>query len=257
MTRASFSRSNPEAVRVWAPASRGPPGTPTPRTCFKPSKPTATPPGCPSTAKSGRHTSALRLTGGVLQERVPGAQDTAAHPLGACRGCAPLNTPSAPRRGLPIWSLAALTCSSLLLGAAPGARRGSGALVWTSARTAPRRLPSLWLSSPWGCIVWGPEDGGLSFPSALRKDQEGPCHVATRSRALSLSLSLALALSRSQGLSGCRGQPPPGLALETLLSTSARACQPASFWIEPCPQVWRKMGACEDGTSMSVCLFPL
>ncbi len=26
MTRASFSRSNPEAVRVWAPASRGPPG---------------------------------------------------------------------------------------------------------------------------------------------------------------------------------------------------------------------------------------
>ena len=146
-----------------------------------------------------------------------------------------------------------------LLGAAPGARRGSGALVWTSARTAPRRLSSLWLSSPWGCIVWGPEDGGLSFPSALRKDQEGPCHVATRSRArsLSLSLSLALARSRSQGLSGCRGQPPPGLALETLLSTSARACQPASFWIEPCPQVWRKMGACEDGTSMSVCLFPL
>ena len=195
MTRASFSRSNPEAVRVWAPASRGPPGTPTPRTCFKPSKPTATPPGCPSTAKSGRHTSALRLTGGVLQERVPGAQDTAAHPLGACRGCAPLNTPSAPRRGLPIWSLAALTCSSLLLGAAPGARRGSGALVWTSARTAPRRLSSLWLSSPWGCIVWGPEDGGLSFPSALRKDQEGPCHVATHSRALSLSLSLSLSLA--------------------------------------------------------------
>lgn len=98
---------------------------------------------------------------------------------------------------------------------------------------------------------------GSPSPPALRKDQEGPCHVATRSRALSLSLSLALALSRSQGLSGCRGQPPPGLALETLLSTSARACQPASFWIEPCPQVWRKMGVCEDGTSMSVCLFPL
>lgn len=174
MTRASFSRSNPEAVRVWAPASRGTQGTPTPRTCFKPSKPTATPPGCPSTAKSGRHTSALRLTGGVWQERVPGAQDTAAHPLGACRGCAPLNTPSAPRRGLPIWSLAALTCSSLL-GAAPGARRGSGALVWTSARTAPLRLSSLWLSSPWGCIVWGPEDGGLSFPHSLSgKTKKGP-----------------------------------------------------------------------------------
>lgn len=198
MTRASFSRSNPEAVRVWAPASRGPPGTPTPRTCFKPSKPTATPPGCPSTAKSGRHTSALRLTGGVLQERVPGAQDTAAHPLGACRGCAPLNTPSAPRRGLPIWSLAALTCSSLLLGAAPGARRGSGALVWTSARTAPRRLSSLWLSSPWGCIVWGPEDGGLSFPP---RSQERPRRALPRGNSLSRSLALALARSRSLSLS--------------------------------------------------------
>ena len=77
------------------------------------------------------------------------------------------------------------------------------------------------------------------------------------SLSVSLSLSLALSVSRSQGLSGCRGQPPPGLALETLLSTSTRACQPASFWIEPCPQVWRKMGVCEDGTSMSVCLFPL
>lgn len=195
MTRASFSRSNPEAVRVWAPASRGPPGTPTPRTCFKPSKPTATPPGCPSTAKSGRHTSALRLTGGVLQERVPGAQDTAAHPLGACRGCAPLNTPSAPRRGLPIWSLAALTCSSLLLGAAPGARRGSGALVWTSARTAPRRLSSLWLSSPWGCIVWGPEDGGLSFPHSLSgKTKKGPA-------TWQLTLALSRSHSRSRSLS--------------------------------------------------------
>lgn len=98
-------------------------------------------------------------------------------------------------------------------------------------------------------------------PLSLGKDQEGPGHVGARSRALSLSrslsLSLALSVSRSQGLSGCRGQPPPGLARATLLSTSTRACQPASFWIEPCPQVWRKMGVCEDGTSMSVCLFPL
>ena len=87
---------------------------------------------------------------------------------------------------------------------------------------------------------------GSPSPPLSGKTKKGPA-----------TWQLALALSGSQGLSGCRGQPPPGLALATLLSTSARACQPASFWIEPCPQVWRKMGACEDGTSMSVCLFPL
>lgn len=55
-----------------------------PKTCFKTLKPTATKPSCQSTSKSGRETSALCLTGGVLEERVPGAQETPAHPLGAC-----------------------------------------------------------------------------------------------------------------------------------------------------------------------------
>ena len=60
-----------------------------------PSKPTATQPGGELTSKSGRHTSALRLTGGVSEERVPGAQETPTYPLGACCECVPLKPPSA------------------------------------------------------------------------------------------------------------------------------------------------------------------
>ena len=62
--------------------------------CFL--KPTATQPGGQPTSKSGRHTSALRLTGGVSEETVPGAQETPAHPRSACCGCVPLKPPSAP-----------------------------------------------------------------------------------------------------------------------------------------------------------------
>ena len=75
---------------------QGTPSTPKPRTCFRPSKPTATHPGGEPTSKSGRDTSALQLTGGVSQERVPAAQETPARPLGACCGCVPLKPPSAP-----------------------------------------------------------------------------------------------------------------------------------------------------------------
>ena len=38
----------------------------------------------------------LRLTGGVSEETVPGAQETPAHPRSACCGCVPLKPPSAP-----------------------------------------------------------------------------------------------------------------------------------------------------------------
>ena len=154
LTRDS-SWSNTLAVCVWVPASRGTQDMPMPRTCFKHLNPTSPQPGCKSTSKSRRDTYALNLPEGVLEERVPGAQKTPTHPLCACCGCVLLNSPSAQRQRLPVWSLAALTCSSLR--AAPRDRRGFGVLVLTSDGTATLRLSSsLWLSSPWGCIVWGP-----------------------------------------------------------------------------------------------------
>ena len=71
-------------------------------------------------------------------------------PLGACCGGHPTH-PQAP-----LW---ACTCSH---GAAPGATRSSGALVWTSALTAPPRLSSwlrcsshLGLHGPWPIRWWG------------------------------------------------------------------------------------------------------
>lgn len=108
--------------------------------------------------------------------RVPGARETPADPLGAYRGWAPLNTPPATHKAEParFGSLAALTCWSL--GAAPGARGGSGALVWTSARTAPLRLASsLWLGSPRGCLVRGPSMGGWGLlPPLSWQTKTGP-----------------------------------------------------------------------------------
>ena len=97
MTRASW-RPNPEAVCDWAPASKEPqarqsPGPvsslPNPLPPNQAANPPPNPEGTPPP-------SALRLTGGVSEERVPGAQETPAHPRGACCGGVPLKPPSAP-----------------------------------------------------------------------------------------------------------------------------------------------------------------
>ena len=68
----------------------------------------------------------------------------------------------------------AYTCS---LGAAPGSRRYSGAILWTSALIATLRFfSSFWLSSPWGCIGLR-QYAGWFTSSTFVKYIEGPFKV--------------------------------------------------------------------------------
>ena len=122
------SRCHTDAACVSAPA---------PRESFQHSKHTPRQPGCRSTSHGYRDACVLGLTGGLLDQRVPGAQQTTQRPPRACRGFLSTHSPS---------HHSACPCS---LATAPGSRRCSGAVLWTSALTAtPRVSSSLWLSRP-------------------------------------------------------------------------------------------------------------
>ena len=78
------SRYNTDALWVLAPAAGGTQGVLKTSESFKHSKHTATQPGCQSTSKCWRDTCVLCLTWGVLEQSIPGAQETTKKPLGAC-----------------------------------------------------------------------------------------------------------------------------------------------------------------------------
>ena len=134
---------NTDAVPVLDPASEGTHGIQTPRESVKPSKQTALQTGCPSPSNAeGIPVSSACHDASWRQE--PRCQAHNPNLQAACCGCHPTH---------PEAQLCACTCSH---GAAPGATRSSGALLWTSALTAPLRISSwlrlsrvLGLHGPW------------------------------------------------------------------------------------------------------------
>ena len=117
----------------------------------------------------------------------------------------------------------ACTCS---LGAAPGSRRYSGAILWTSALTVSLRFSSsLWLSGTQCCIDLGQHAGWNSFSQFLE---------IPRSALPSDYFSL-------KGFQS-PGQPISCHYFQTLSSWPIMSWQPSSFFIYPCTYVFMKIG---------------
>ena len=108
-----------------------------------------------------------------MEQRVLGVQETTDQPLGACFGIA-FKTPSGPTLNLQIWSRGEPTFQCL--GAAPEARKSSGALVWTPALKASIRLSSSDSAVPRAALVGGQMPVGSPSP-AFMKYQEVPFQV--------------------------------------------------------------------------------
>ena len=162
------SQYNADVVWVSAPASVGTQVILNPSESFQHSQHTTPQPGCQSTSESWRDTCVLCLTWGILEQRVPGTQETTKNPLSTGRGFH--STHNQPHLRACTWSL----------GTAPGARRYSGIFVWTSSLTETLRISfSLWLRSPPG-RQWLWAIGSLDFlPPFFLKYQEVPFQVGS------------------------------------------------------------------------------
>ena len=209
------SRDHTDAGRVSAPASGGTQGVPTPSDSFQqPSKHTPKPPGCRSTSQCYRDACVLCLTGGVLDQTVPGAQEPTQRPLGACCGFLSTHSPS---------HHSACTCS---LATAPGSRRCSGAVLWTPALTATLRFSSsLCLSRPPGRHWLGAICSWNGLPPQLRCRRRGrPRRRPDLARRANPGGPLL-----SQRLSEPGGPPPPCHSMQTFSSQPILSGQPSPF----------------------------
>ena len=199
------SRCHTDAACVSAPA---------PRESFQHSKHTPRQPGCRSTSHGYRDACVLGLTGGLLDQRVPGAQQTTQRPPRACRGFLSTHSPS---------HHSACTCS---LAAAPGSRRCSGAVLWTPALTATLRFSSsLCLSRPPGRHWLGAICSWNGLPPQLRCRRRGrPRRRPDLARRANPGGPLL-----SQRLSEPGGPPPPCHSMQTFSSQPILSGQPSPF----------------------------
>ena len=199
------SRCHTDAACVSAPA---------PRESFQHSKHTPRQPGCRSTSHGYRDACVLGLTGGLLDQRVPGAQQTTQRPPRACRGFLATHSPS---------HHSACPCS---LATAPGSRRCSGAVLWTPALTATLRFSSsLCLSRPPGRHWLGAICSWNGLPPQLRCRRRGrPRRRPDLARRANPGGPLL-----SQRLSEPGGPPPPCHSMQTFSSQPILSGQPSPF----------------------------
>ena len=223
MTRAS-RRSNPEAVCVWAPASRGPQARQSPgpvsslpnplppnQAANPPPNPEGTlPPSAWQEVSRRRESLVPRKHPHILWGPAVSASRSSLHPPSTRRGACALGA-------LPLPPLRA---SELHL-------RPDGALAPSCGQRREQPLsglPSLSGSARAGGLLGlGPRGGW-----GLHPRQEGPFHRGS--------------ISLSQRRFSCPCQPRPCLALEILSSKSISVCQPAPVWMEPWPDGLREIG---------------